>query len=395
MSEPATRLPPPRPAPVTLSALLDELLWPRLLRVPAMALRSDRLILAFLGVLGVALCASLSSLWVSGPGFLSRWLEGVGQGLAGAWAGVIALDGPGAASGLTAAVVAAPRDAFRLDPWGAFVTLPLALAVWMAVGGAIARSIACDFSAGVRLAWPAALGFGVQRAGALFFAAALPLGIAGAIALAVSAAGWALFGAPVLDVIGSLAFTLLALGTFIAVLIAGVMLVGGNLLAPAIACEGTDAIDAVQRTMNYVLHRPLMLAMYGAIALATGAAALFVASVLLSGAMEGARALVLAWSGTRAEGILDGVGGTDGSADVASSFIRLWSSAAAVLLAAFGVSLYFSFSTLLYLFARQKNDLQHFSEIWFPGIIGGTMASGEPGSGVRIEPAAAGTTDPD
>lgn len=395
MPEPATCLPPVRPAPVTLAALLDELLWPRLLRVPAMALRTDRLILAFLGVLGVALCASLSSLWMSGPGFLSRWLDGIGQGFAACWGGVLAGDGASAASGLLAAVMAAPREALRADPVGAVVTLPLALALWMTFGGAIARSIACDFAAGVRLPWPAALGFGVQRAGALFFSAALPLGIAGLIALAISLVGWALFGVPVLDVIGALAFPLLVLGALLAVLIGAVMFMGGNLLAPAVACEGTDAIDAVQRTMNYVLHRPLVLALYSGVALGIGAAAYLLAFAILSGAMEGARSLVLAWSGSRAEGILGGTGGPDGSADVASYFIRLWSSAAEILLLAFGVSLYFSMSTLLYLFARQKNDLQHHSEVWFPGMIEGTQAADAAASGVRIEPSAAGGGDAD
>lgn len=381
---------PPGPAPVTLSGLLEEVLWIKLLRVPALALRPDRLIPAFLAVVLMAFLASISGIWSSEPTLLARLGE-ARDDVAGRMAGALgSFDAPGLISALAAAAVDTPVRIASHDPIvTALIAAPVFI-VFIVALGALARSAACEFAAGVATTWPQTLGFAVSRWSSYVGAVLVPLVVVGGIALLTAAAGAALLSVPWLNILGALAYPLMVIGAAIAIIIGACMVLGGLMLAPSISCEGTDALDAVQRVFNYVIHRPLVLALYLSIGIALGLVTVGLASALADAAVGFADAMASRWSGLNGEQALTGETAIAGSGnDAAAAIIGVVKAVPPLLVAALGLSYLACMSTVLYLLMREKNDSQHWSEIWFPGVIEGTLAMRSPGAQSEPAPPAA------
>jgi len=372
-----------RPAPVTLTGLLDELCWPRLLRAPRLALRPDRLGLGVIGIVVIGLLGTLPSLWDEGPGLLPLLVETKIEGLMGVTLGVLSLDVARIADGLDL-LSRLPGRIWSEYPVSAIVLGVPILVVWAIVGGGISRSAACDHAQGVRIDWPRALGFGLSRWFGFSAALVSPLVVAGVLLVGVVIAGGVLFALPGLRIIGALLYPLMLLAGALAAFALAVWVFAGAMLVPAVACEGTDAIDSVQRSYNYAVTRPLRLIAYLAILVVTGI-------VTVGGGVLLARATVVltasaagAVLGSSADAVLAGesMGGADG---VASFLVGMWSGIPLLLVSGYAVSYFFSASTLLYLLMRRVVDGQDASEIWMPGLIEGTLAEAfESGSSREI-----------
>jgi len=131
-----------------------------------------------------------------------------------------------------------------------------ALLVWSVFACAICRSVAEDHVGMTRRSWTEYLSFGVAKARSAFFAKAGPLLLAWFSLLAVSCVG-VLLRVPFLQIVAALFAGLALLIGLLVVLMAAGLILGAPMLIPAVACEGTDAIDANQRALAYVYGRPI------------------------------------------------------------------------------------------------------------------------------------------
>lgn len=368
--------------PVHAGDLLNSLIWPRLLRAAGLAMRPARMGLAA-GILAlVGIIANIPGLWLeagAGPGAVAgKTLSEAGGQVVG---GVLGLDHVVAARGLWTFCVDAPIQIVSSNPWSVAIILIPILLVWGVGGGAIARSAATEYSLQEKTSWPTALGFGVSKAASLLGAKLTPLLVTGLIVGLLAVGGWVLLRFPFVQVLGGVGYVL-ALGGGCVIVVASVgYLLGGPMLVPSIACEGTDAIDAIQRAYAYVLARPARLLFYfmvlvvemvlmavvlTSIAHAINAAASWGTALLLP--EELARLVRSATAGEPAAGADPGW-----SLRSMGSAIAFWSRLPGFLVGAYLVSFYFTGSTLLYLMMRLVCDGQDPSELWRPGMPPGVI----------------------
>ncbi len=364
---------------IALSDLLDDLLWPKLLRAGALALRPSRLGLAFFTLVAAWFVGSLSNLWSSSEqSFVEAAVALKLRGFGLIFSGLSALNGEAVLSGFSVLLYDLPRTLWDQHAL-ALVLLTIPYVVIMAIGGgAISRSVACEFSQGVVMSWPEALAFAVKRWASLAGSLLAPwMGVA-LLALVMAIGGFfVLQGVPVLNLLGGLLYGLfLVLGTLAVLLFAGYLL-GSSMLVPAVACEGTDAIDAVQRSLAYVAARPLRLILYLALLGVVGGVLVGVLGVLAQGVVSFTSTASTAFSGPIGTAIVTGGATEDGLTSTnawARGMVATWSALPLLLVWAFALSYFWSAGTLLYLLMRQHCDGQDHAELWMPGMVEGTMA---------------------
>ncbi|HYD00705.1 MAG TPA: hypothetical protein VEB22_05710, partial [Phycisphaerales bacterium] len=259
-----------------------------------------------------------------------------------------------------------PLRLVREHPLLIVPAVPVVLLVWCVVGGAVCRSCACEVSLRAALPWRQAIGFGVRKAPALFAALAGPLVLVWLACLALRVLGLVFFTTKVMGALGALLFIApLLLCIVIAVALFAYML-AHPLLIPAVACEGTDSFDAVQRCYAYVLSRPGRLVGYIIISvLAVLPAVFIVSSVVMTAAML---ALWMLGSPAHAEVPTIHAPFSPGSGHFgfAVNMTTLWVVVVAAVAAAYFISLYFCAATTLYLVVRRLVDGQDIAELWVP-----------------------------
>ncbi len=363
-----------RPAPVTLADLTSDLLWPRLLRAGKLAFKADRLAIALLTVLLIGVIGSLNTFF-GGRSFIGGVLlikfEAIGELLL----SLVMLDIPRAGDAVLGLGVGVPRQIaseFPVSVW--LLGVPIVV-VWAIGLGAICRSAACEFSAGVFRPWPETLAFSIRRGVMMVSALVLPPVLAG-LSLLVAWAVGLLTALPVIEYLGAVVYPVSLLFVFAAVLTLLLYVFGGHMLVPSVACEGTDGIDALQRGGHYVLHRPLRLALYLGVLGLVGAVLLGIVFWLAWAVPALADALRPDPAGAK---LFDDSALLRGP----EAIIAFWSKIPGVLAAAVAVSYYACASTLLYLAMRQQCDGQHYSEIWFEGVSDTVLAEAER-SGERL-----------
>jgi hypothetical protein len=369
-------------APLTFDDLVGDLVWPKLLRAGHLALRPSRLGLAFVFVIGLFLLIALADK-VDGD---------VGRNVLADSFSTIRMDAAEAALGgqrtgprigreVYEVFVATPAYLVRTSPWVAFLVLPL-MAIWTAVcGGAICRSAACEFAQGLGIEWPKAVGFALSRWWALVGALVGPLLLAWGLMLAMCVAGWALFSLPVVNLLGAATWPLFLLGGLVVSIVLLAYLAGSPMLLPSVACEGTDAVDAVQHAYSFVLARPLRLASYLLILIVQMIVLFVIVSAIFWLAINVAQKCGMEWSGTRGADALGAmpdhvVQEVDEKAPwrVVRGLVNLWTVVPVLLPIAFLASFTWCGSTILYLAMRRVVDGQDVHEVWMPGMVEGTMA---------------------
>lgn len=361
-----SRHPPPR-----LADLVDDLLWPRLLRATPLALRASRLGLAFFLLIALQAIGSLTLLW-SEPGMPS-FFDAVVYGKINAYAQI----GDHPAAGLNALIVEFPRAILASYPWSSIPLTIIMIVVGVRFVGAVTRSAACEFALGRAISWRDAMTFSLRKWMSLIGVVTLPAIVVGLASLAMAVAGWALFSLPGLSLIGSLLYVLFLLGSLVAVLVLGAWLLGGLLLIPAIACEGVDSLDGVERAFALVFGQPLRLVAYLLILVVVGVLSVGVAALLGWGTIAFAEASATAWTGTtHSLGVFDAdtVEEPGVLLTLPRFLLNLWESVVWLLVGAFALSYVYCASTILYLLLRQADTGQEHTEIWQPGMIEGVMA---------------------
>lgn len=358
-------------SPVLLEDLLSDLLWPKLLGAWRLALAPGRVVICFgflVGVLlldkGYAALAKVAGHPIDGS-VMGRVLAEIGGELGGVFSPLrertpnsIFL----ASTSVYELFVRVPMRMFEAHwPLMVFV-LPIVIVALAITAGAVCRSVAMQVSLGATLPWRSASRFGFGRVVSLTGALVGPVLAIWLIAAAMAGCGWLLFSWKIGSVIGGLlfgVFALVALG--LAVLSLGYVL-ASPMIVPALACEGTDPFDAVQRAYSYVIVRPGRLLGY-----------YLISGVLLLVGV-GAAALVVVTAGTfvsRLTGApvpeLATYGEMDRAPDLAKLLVNLWVAVPLTALAAYVLSLILTLSTIVYLIMRRVVDGQDISELWVPG----------------------------
>ncbi|MCC7191849.1 MAG: hypothetical protein IT444_03610 [Phycisphaeraceae bacterium] len=295
-----------------------------------------------------------------------------------------------------ASVIGALKDMFITVPgwlfdvhpgfFAAFCTIGFIL--WTILGGAIARMAALHATRDERIDPNEAIRFSVRRWPSLVFAPVIPLVVAASIGLVLFLFGLILFGIPgvhlVTDILGGLLFVVVIVLSFAVVLLLIGLMLGANLLYPAVAVDGADGFDANSRAFNYVTGRPWQLLFYTLAALVYGAITyLFVAVVvfltlLLAHQIVGWGAGVFMnspegidrfdqlfrepnfgrlaynpeWSSLRTTG------------RVAAVLIMVWTYLFVGLLGAYAISYYFTAQTWIYLLLRRSADGTEFDDVY-------------------------------
>jgi hypothetical protein len=378
-------------SPITLEDLTADLIWPRLLRSASLALGPSRMGIAFFAVILLALVGRFTAAIANWRGegteeLTSPWQLPVSMLLT-LFNSVVRLDASEIGTSLYGLFVWMPAVSLAEFPVSFIVGVILGLLIIAVAGGAICRMAACEFSLGLSVGWPQGLGFAIGRLGTLVAALLGPLVVVWVIALLI-ALGGLIFRVPYLNVAGGLLYGIALVLAFLGSLVMIAFLVGKPLLIPAVACEGADAIDSIQRAYAYVYGRPLRLAWYAAVLVLQAIIVIFIARTIAwcltqftghaagSLAGEAGNNLLMALDSPDTETAQKF--GSGGAAAV--SLLRLWMIVVWGLVAAYALSFYFCASTLLYLALRRVSDGQDMHELWLPGMVRGTLAEERAGT---------------
>jgi len=353
-----------------LSDLTSDLLWPRILRAPALALSPSRL-------LSGSICAFLLStvIWIAGKvtagdgttpsesgaevealGYqVSRSISNIGEALS-------SLNGIGFVESIWETAIVIRGAAMESPIISLVLGLPL-IAILAVIGGAISRSTAIEFSKGRFASSDDTMGFALRRSREFVGAVVGPI-IACMLAFLLIAIGGLLLSVPVLDVLGSILYGLgLALG-ILATLVLMLHIVALPMIVPALAIEGTDAFDAIQRSYAYVIGKPLRYLLYALILTLVGVLGLTVFTMVANGAVEMTYWAASLFSNDSIERVLSGQGELGATKHTAHSVIQIWHAVIELSIAGYAISLFFTSSTLLYLVTRRVCDGQDINEVW-------------------------------
>jgi len=296
-------------------------------------------------------------------------------------------------------------DCFRAVGWAVkyhyiycLVFVAIELAVLSVAGGAICRIAALQFSRGEKPGLVEALRFSLRRFTTFFFAPLAPvIGIL-CIAVLISLVG-VLCNIPLAGQLITSIFTLLALaeGALIAVALVGTV-AGFNLMFPAVAYDGLDALDVIGRSFGYVFNRPWRMAFYSALAAVYGAVCylfvrlfafllILVTHVILrlsvwSENSNGVNKLTAIWPEPKFMNLFGSNGSTaTGTAESVAAFVVylfLW--VVVGLVVSVIMTFYFSANTIIYSLLRNKVDNAALDEVYLdadePGISSTATVSG-------------------
>jgi len=280
-------------------------------------------------------------------------------------------------------------DCFRAVGWAVkyhyiycLVFVAIKLAVLSVVGGAICRIAALQFGRGEKPGLVEALRFSLRRFTTFFFAPLAPvIGIL-CIAVLISLVG-VLCNVPRAGQLIMSIFTLLALaeGALVAVALIGTV-AGFNLMFPAVAYDGLDALDVIGRSFSYVFNRPWRMAFYSALATAYGAVCylfvrlfafllILVTHVILrfsvwSENSNGVNKLTAIWPEPQFMNLFGSNGSTAAGAaeSVAAFVVYLFLWVVVGLVVSVIITFYFSANTIIYSLLRNKVDNAALDEVY-------------------------------
>jgi MFS family permease len=375
----------PHRSPVTTDDLLSQLLWPRLLKSYRLAAAPGRLVMCLGFVVVIAL--------------LDRVYAGIAKETLGQ--GPLALpDATGqalAARALYDLFLGVPLEFLR-EHWPVMVLFLPVLACGLAItGGAVSRSVAYEVSLGATLPWRRAHRFAWSRALGLIGVVVVPVAGLWLVAALTALVGRLLFDWRITAALGAVIFFVFVAIALLLVVVMLLYVLAGPMLVPALAVEGSDSFDAVNRSFAYVLARPGRYAAYVIVLTIVAALALGVAASVVVATND----LALSLTGVPAPGSDAWSASQWGERvpahfRVTGFFLSLWTVVPLLLLASYAVSLLFTSGTLLFLLMRRVVDGQDIAELWVPDEPGpgagpaGASSGGppsDPSSGTPVGPA--------
>ncbi len=264
-------------------------------------------------------------------------------------------------------LAAIPQELATPYSGGAAGALPL-LTLWAILAGvssigvgAMARMVAVDIAADADMSIRHALRFALARWAAFIVAAVLPIAIIIGVIVAIGVAGVLLLSVSWLSVIGALLFGLAIIAGVVAAALWLALALGGGMIAPAVACESTDAIDAIQRCVAYVYKRLGHTLLYLLILAGVWVVAMFVVRVVAIGGLGVAESASSMWlRGERTTEVFD----STSRASMSAAVINGWRWIVEILVGGWTLSFAATAGTLMYLALRRVCDDQDPRDLW-------------------------------
>lgn len=255
-------------------------------------------------------------------------------------------------------MVEVPTRVVLEQPWSTAASLAVAIFAWALLGGAIVRTAATEFAVRHRLSMRESVWFSLSKIAHTCFSLAAPLMLVALLAIALRVLGALAASSPTAAGIVGVLFGVLLLLALVGVVAGLAFLLGAPLLLASVVCEGTDTIDALQRTFAYVLGRPVRLVAYSIVFyVQLGALSLACWFLMSSSALFAVRWVFAPDTSDRLSRV------TPFARDAHSAWMLIF----AALASAVVLSFFHSGSAVLYLLLRQANDGQDPADLWQPG----------------------------
>lgn len=317
-------------------------------------------------------------------GTFTATARALGQALTSVIDGVVTLDPAKVVESIRTIVVGIPVALWQRDR-GFIFFFGLYAGIVLAVGaGALSRMTAVAFADRPAINPADATSFALSRWTSFAFAVLLPPLFVGGLFLLGGVMGL-LLRVPVINIAAGALYGVALLLGFLAAIVGILWILVLPLTAPAVSCDGADAVESCQRAAAYVLRRPLLALGYLVAAIVAWGLGVFVVRVMyvatvnltaasgvwLSGApaLRGAGGLRIFGSEPAAPLLLTGT-------DRATAWlIEFWVQVAGILAAGAALGILISVATAVYLCLRNACDDQPFDDLWDP----------EEAPGVRLE----------
>ncbi len=335
-----------------LTDLTSDLLWPKLLRAPALALNPTRMITGIVAAFLLTILTRIPALWIEQPTSIFSPSQDT----------VPSLNPLHAFDRLADFLITIFSMAYA-HPWTTLIVgIPMIL-VLAIFGCLISRSAAVEFAQGRIADHADTTGFVLRRIAQLATATLAPLALA-TLLIGLLALGGFLISAPVIDLLGSLLYALGLIIGLIVTLILVMQFLATPLIIPAIACEGTDGFDAIQRSYAYIAGRPLRVFVFAMILFILGTLALGVFQFIMTGSITLTNWSISLLANDAGARVLSGQGDLGATQPIAHNFIEFWRALFQLAFAGYTISFFYTASTMLYLVTRRVCDGQDISEIW-------------------------------
>lgn len=248
-------------------------------------------------------------------------------------------------------------ELFTLDT--AWLLLLGVLAGVFALGsGAMARMVGVDVAADADMSTRHAVRFSMARWTSLLIAHWVPIGLVLVAGLLLGVFGLALLSVPGVSVLGAALFGLAICIGAITMAICLALLLGGWMLAPAVVCESTDGVDAIQRCFAYVYKRIGHTLLYLAILIGVGLVAFWIVRFIVLGGYEFAAASIYQWISDARVIELHNTG------SLTARLFSLWRWFFELLVSGWVLSYTSTGATLMYLALRRVCDDQDPRDLW-------------------------------
>jgi len=350
---------------VLLADLTSGLLWPTFLKCPSMAFSPPRW---FLGIMGAFMIVLVSAAHTAV--FSSETSDEVitspdtSVGLEPVLYSMMSLNPMKMVYSMTAAAQHHIEDISQ-SPWTSFAFyIPLILVLGI-FGFAITRSASIQFAHGRQTDAVGALSSALLMIRQIALATLGPLVVCGLLSLIVMLFGLFL-GIPVVNIVGSVLYLL---GLVLSVLIVCILTLHVLCLPmtiSALAIEGTDGFDALQRSYAYLIARPIRLAIYAIILVVLSATITTIVATLAGWSIEMADTLVSTLTNDAGRRVVTGSSEMTATEPFAHRIITLVRSALELIVVGYALSLVFCSSTMCYLCIRRVCDGQDITEVWDP-----------------------------
>jgi hypothetical protein len=350
---------------VMLSDLTEELIWPRILRAPALAIAPNRLLSGCIAVFLVTLILNAYN-WLRSLGETPEdpITPAITERFSAIMNSIVSLD-PGLFASEIVLSATAIRDSI-LNNFGISVLLGLPVLIVLAlVGGTISRSVAFEFAQGRFASREETVHFTLQRARQHIGALVAPLIFATILFFFISVGGL-LLSFPVLDMLGAVLYPIALVMGALATIVLILHVVAAPMINPALSVEGTDAFDAIQRCYAYVIGRPIRYFSYAILLSLIGVLAATVFAMLAGLAQEMTDWSLNFFFSHATESALTGEGELGATKSFANATIDAFRGVLKIIVAGYFVSLFYTCGTLLYLAIRRICDGQGINEIWEP-----------------------------
>ncbi len=351
---------------VMLADLTGDLLWPRVLRAPALALAPSRLLIGAVCAFLLSIVLTIAEQFTSDADATSSSLDQAGRqvsmSIASIRTSIESMNPELLAQSILGSTIAIRNLVMESPLVALLVGLPM-IAILAVAGGAISRSTAIEFAKGRYAAREDTVGFALKRTAQLTGSIAGPI-IGCVVVFLLIAVGGLLLSFPVFDVIGSIVYGLMLILGIGATIVLMLHMLALPMIIPALSIEGTDAFDAIQRSYAYVVAKPLRYLLYALLLTLVGTLGAGVFTLIVQSSVDMTDWAARFFANNSTARVLTGEDELGATQGLAHQIVGVWKTIAGLCISGYVISIFFASSSLLYLVARRICDGQDVNEVW-------------------------------